>query len=304
MRDPVFDLPSCLLSELESSGLGKGDRGELIGMILCLMARDAAAKKLYSSIISVPNFIQELLNSSADDLHSKPALAQTLKEANQTLQDTFCQSKIYFNHFIKFCDTRIINRKYFLRLIAHGAAGLGCTDFQYGLDIVIPFLYWNSLLQQENVSAFIIQVKNNQTFQVNPCDWVFELMNPYHIGFLDKSKTTPVPIIRMVFTLASTTPAVVMLQPPKRMQPPRDAVHQSKLWFDKFTTSDIWCAMASHKTFLPIKDDSVFRKILLRCGVFPHIYSKESESLQIATRSMYPGTNVHPAHWHFFDELR
>jgi hypothetical protein len=155
-----------------------------------------------------------------------------------------------------------------LRLIARGAAGL-CADFQYGLDIVIPFLYWDSLLQQENVSAFIIQVKNNQTFQANPCDWVFDLMNPYHIGFFDKNETTPVPIIRMVFALASTTPAVVVLQPPERMQPPRDAVYQSKFQADKYTSFDIWCAMASHKTFLPIKDDFVFNENSTPLPCFP-----------------------------------
>jgi len=301
MRDPVFDLPGCLLSELELSGLNKGDRGELVGMTLCLMARDAAAKRLDSPVVPVLDFIQELLNPSADVLHAKPVRVRTPEEADKTLEDTFRGSKIYFNHFIKFRDPRIINQKYLLRLIARGAAGL-CADFQYGIDIVIPFLCWDSLLQQENVSAFFLQIKNNQDFQANPCEWVFDLMNPYHIQFFDKSEARPVPIIRMVFALASTTPAVVVLQHPERTQPPRDAAYQATFLADKYTSFDIWCAMASHKTFLPIKNDFIFNEILLRSRVFPDIYNlKESEGLQNVTRSMHPGTDVHPAHWRFFE---
>ena len=43
MRSPAFDLPRSLLTELELPGLNKGERGELVVMILCLEARDAAA---------------------------------------------------------------------------------------------------------------------------------------------------------------------------------------------------------------------------------------------------------------------
>ena len=301
MRDPVFDLPRCLLSELELSGLNKGDRGELIGMTLCLMARDAAAKRLDNTIVPVVDFIQELLTPSAEVLCSKPVRLRTPQDANKTLQETFRGSSIYFNHFIKLRDPRCINRKYLLRLIARGAAAL-CADFQYGIDIVIPFLFWDRILQQENVTAFILQIKNNQGFQANPCEWVFDLMNPYNIGFLDESETNPVPIIRMVFSLASTTPAVVVLQRPERTQPAREGAFRAKFQADGYTSFDIWCARASHETFLPIKDDIVFNDILLRSRVFPDVYErKESDGLQNATRSMNPGTDVHPAHWLFFE---
>ena len=301
MKDPVFDLPRCLLSELELSGLNKGDRGELIGMTLCLMARDAATKRLDKPIIPVRDFIQELLVPSADVLLSMPIRARTSEEADKTLEDTFRGSNIFFNHFVKFRDPRVINRKYLLRLIARGAAGL-CADFQYGTDIVIPFLFRDSLLQEENVSAIILQIKNNLGFQSNPCDWIFDMMNPYHIGFFDESETKLVPIIRMVFALASTTPAVVVLQRPERMQPQRGAACKAKFQVDEYTSFDIWCAKASHKTFLPIKDDFIFNEILLRSRVFPDVYErKESDGLQNATRSMYPATDVHPAHWFFFE---
>jgi hypothetical protein len=67
MRNPAFDLPCCLLAELEHPGLDKGDRGELIVMTLCLQARDAAATRLQSRIIPVNDFIRELIAPTAHD---------------------------------------------------------------------------------------------------------------------------------------------------------------------------------------------------------------------------------------------
>jgi len=297
MKSPAFDLPRSLLSELEQSGLSKGDRGELIGMTLCLMGHDAAAKKLDSQVIPVCDFIRELLVPSAHVLHSKPVQATTSSQADKTFKDTFCKSNIFFSHFVKFRDHRVINRKYLWRLIARGAAGL-CADYQYGLDIVIPFLYWDHTLQQRNVSAFFIQCKNNATFLANPREYLFDMMNPYHIQFFDKDEIDPVPVIRMVFALASPIADVVLLGRPERVQPPRDGAFKTKFQEDQYTAFDIWCAKASHETFLPIKDDTVFTELLLRSSVFPNVYErKKSNGLQNATRSMNPGTDVHPAHW-------
>lgn len=125
-------------------------------------------------------------------------------------------------------------------------------------------------------------------------------MNPYYNHFFDMDESKPVPIIRMVFALASMTPAVVVLQPPPRTQPPRDAAISAKFSVDKYTSFDIWCAMVSSKTFLPVKDDLLFHEMLLRSRFFPDVYQrKKTEGLQNTTRSMNPGTDVHPAHWHF-----
>jgi hypothetical protein len=103
MQSPAFDLPHSLLTELELPGLDKGSCGELIVMTLCLEARDTAAKRLQSRVIPVNDFIRELLaeTSHEDILGSKPIIARTCDEANKTFEDTFCNSGIYFNHFIK-----------------------------------------------------------------------------------------------------------------------------------------------------------------------------------------------------------
>jgi len=122
MNNPAFDLSRSLLTELENQGLDKGNRGELIGMTLCLLARDAAVKKLDNRVIPVSAFIRELVAPSDRILNSKPVRARTPDAAQKSFEDTFCHSNIFFNHFVKFRDRNVINRRYLWRLIARGAA--------------------------------------------------------------------------------------------------------------------------------------------------------------------------------------
>ena len=304
MRSPAFDLPRSLLTELELPGLDKGDRGELIVMTLCLEARDAAAMRLQNRVIPVIDFIRELLVPGAHDdvLGSMPIMARTSDEANSTLEDTFRNSKIYFNHFIKLRNRKTINRNFLWGLIARGAAAQ-CADYQYGMDVIVPFLYWDSILRRENVSAFLIQGKNDETYQAKPHLDLFDRMSPYQnsVGFFDVDESHPLPVIRMVFALASKTPCVTVIKPAERIQPERRGAHKPAFKGDKYTAFDIWCGKASRETYRPIKDDGIFEKLLLRSRVFPDVYeSKKSESIQNATRNMNPATDVHHAHWEWF----
>ena len=74
---------------------------------------------------------------------------------------------MYFNHFIKLRDRRVIKREYLWRLIVRGAAGI-CVDCQDGIDIIIPFLYRDDTLQSNDVSALFIQSKNDPSFRDKP----------------------------------------------------------------------------------------------------------------------------------------
>jgi hypothetical protein len=213
-----------LLTELELPGLDKGSRGELIVMTLCLEAHDTAAKRLQSRVIPVNDFIRKLLAETSHKgvLGSKPIIARTCDEANKTFEDTFCNSRVYFHHFIKLHNSEAVNRNFLWRLIARGAAAQ-CADYQYGVDIIVPFLYWDSILRRENVSAFFIQGKNDEKFQETPRLHLFDRMNPCEnsLGFFNPKETHPVPVIRMVFALASKTPCVTVIKSPERIQPPR-----------------------------------------------------------------------------------
>ena len=112
-------------------------------MTLCLEAHDMAAKRLQSQVIPVSDFIHKLLaeTSHEDILGSKPIIARTCNnKANKTFKDPFCNSRIYFNHFIKLHNPEAINRNFFWCLIACGVAAK-CADYQYGVDIIVPFIY-------------------------------------------------------------------------------------------------------------------------------------------------------------------
>ena len=304
MSNPAFNLPRCLLTELECQGLDKGNRGELIGMALCLLARDAAVKnesddRVTTQVIPVSSFIRELVASPDHILNSNPVRARTSDEARKTFEETFSKSNIFFNHFVKFRDRGVINRCYLWLLIVRGAAGL-CADFQFGVDIVIPFVFFDRRLRRINVSAIFIQCKNDASFQTTPRQYLFDMMNPFDIQFFDETETNPLPVIRMVFALASPTARVEVLKCPDRVQPPRPGGFQAKFQADKYTSFDIWCAKASHDTFRPVKDseDDMFQKLLLRFRIYPDVYDeKRTEGLQTVTRSMNPASGVHPAHY-------
>ena len=175
-------------------------------MTLCLLAQDVAVTRLQSHIVPVNNFIQELIAPASHDevLHSKPIMARTPDEVNKTLEETFCQSRIYFNHFIKLRNRQVVSQKFLWHLIACGATGI-CADYQYSIDIIVPFLYWDQILKRENVSAFLYQGKNNAKFKADPVKYLFDMMNSYQTQFFDQDEPSLVPIIHMVFALASPT---------------------------------------------------------------------------------------------------
>lgn len=87
------------------------------------------------------------------------------------------------------------------------------VDQEYGIDLIIPFIFRDKTLQETNVSAVIIQSKNDKRFTATPTHYLFKMMRPYHIRFFNEGDI-PVPIIRMVFALGSPTPCVTVLERP------------------------------------------------------------------------------------------
>ena len=136
-------------------------------------------------------------------MQSRAIPLQVPEEANKSFRATFGKSKMFFNHFVKLYDNEIINRQLLWILIARGAAGI-CAHYQIGIDIVIPFLFWDHRLRRENISAIFIQCKNNKTFQGVPKQHLFDMMDPYYMHFFDEKETAPLPeaVICMVFALA------------------------------------------------------------------------------------------------------
>jgi hypothetical protein len=102
MSNPKFDLPKSLLRELQIPGLDKGNRGELVTLVLLLLACDKAVTntKTNTRAASVHEFFKNLLNSDdyAELLGARPSRQKN--ESVATFRETFSKSKIFFNHFI------------------------------------------------------------------------------------------------------------------------------------------------------------------------------------------------------------
>jgi hypothetical protein len=305
----TFHLPRALLSEFERPGLDKGDRGELICLVLLLMARDVAAQQTSSGAIEVLLFMRTLLASKWSPIifDSKPARCSTNAEEQRPFSEVFAGSKMHFNHFIKVHDFKVINRAFLWRLIARGAAVL-CANYQWGVDILLPFLYFDNKVGRDNVSAIFIQVKNDKRFSSRPCLFLFDAMNPYFLGFFDVDEQKPVPIIRMVFALAANKACVEAVEnAPLRRNPPRNARSKGKKQASvcaAYTAYDIWCAGTSAETFSVVEpgDEDVYSELLKVSRLFPGAYEAytKTESAKSARRNMNPGTAAHADHWSRF----
>jgi hypothetical protein len=305
----VFDLPRALLGELEGPGLDKGDRGELICLVLLLIARDVAVQEKGSAAIEVLLFMQKLLASKWSPIvfDSKPARCRTSADDQRPFSAVFARSKMYFNHFIKVHDFKVINRAFLWLLIARGAAVL-CADNQGGIDVLLPFLYLDNKLGRDNVSGIFIQVKNYKNFSSTPNLFLFDAMNPYFLGFFDMDEQKPVPIIRMVFALAASEACVKAVEyAPLRKNPPRRATSKEKKRArpcPAYMAYDIWCAGTSAETFSVVEpgDEQVYSELLKVSRLFPGVYEAHTKigSAKSARRNMNPGTAAHPDHWSQF----
>jgi hypothetical protein len=111
------------------------------------------------------------------------------------------------------------------------------------------------------VTAILVQVKNDTSFGENVHSYLFDAMEPFNINLFDEGME-PLPIIRMVFALASKTSAVKNVLSGRTS--PRLASNP-----DAFTSYDIWCAGVDRKTFPLIDNDLSAYPQLLKRARFP-----------------------------------
>jgi len=301
MAHPTFDLPRSLLRELQTPGLDKGSRAELVALVLLLLACDKAAATTATTTraFSVDEFFKNLLNS--DDyvklLEAEPSRWKS--DVEPTFRESFKNSNIYFNHFIKIDDS---NRKYLWMLVARGAA-IRCANGQVGIDILMPFTYCDDKLGRRNVSAILIHVENDRRFSTTPIRWLFDGMNPFFVGVFNHSDE-PLPVIRMVFALSSAKSGVTIMEP-ERAKYLRKAENKKAKKSSPYTSYDIWCAGAFAETFAVIKktEEDVYEQLLKVCNPFPESYKStlglpEQEAQR---RSMNPGSMLDVDHWGAFE---
>lgn len=288
-----------LLSHIKHSHLDAGARGELVVALLALLARDNALRILkppldpptvsklkvkYADhlkedgaqrVVRVIDFLKALLPQSCHEQLDNhiPSECLTPDASLETLGETFKHAHIWFNHFVKVHDVAGVNEDHLWRFLVRGA-GIICTN-NSSINILIPILF-NNRLCEENISAILIQVKNDPSYKASIKYGTFESMNPF--GVFSEKVTSPRPIIRMMFALASDITAVEFGRP-------ASSSHETKRSSSKATSKrkpssklnpkpqpdkpkctiyDIWCAGASSSIFQVIgpDDDNVYQELL------------------------------------------
>lgn len=260
VHPPLYGLFQVLYEHIQHSSLDLGTMGELVAAVLLLDARDRAKTCTIPPgitppgecetpvgevdvlkhdgverrrIVTLPQFLTALIGTQYIEtcLSSLPATYRTPNDAETTLETAFKDYLLYFNHFIKASSFGVINRKY-LRLAMSRGAAIICAENQEAINIVIPCLHGTDLLK-EKISVILLQIKNSRAYTTSIKPLLFTAMDPFECGVFDEDEE-PLPIVRMVFSLASKEPTVT----------PRTGSSPAR-----YTAYDIWCAGATEETF-------------------------------------------------------
>jgi hypothetical protein len=261
MQQPRFRSCQSLRNILQWPGMSKGDRGELITCNISIDTLDSVMfenGQLKSLSVEVTSYFQALF---ASDIYTKKIQSMLpSKSADEgrecTFATTFANSRIYVTHFIKVYDYNVLSVEFLAKCVARGVAIL-CADNQYAVDIVIPIVIdKDKPLTKENVTALLLQSKNNADYKTHMFPSLFHIMDPYALGIFDRSTRNPPPVIRMVYALASDKSGVCVVERPERKVLPREAKEKAaKTNLNKYayTSFDIWCGKASSSTFQAIQ---------------------------------------------------
>jgi hypothetical protein len=309
-------LRSCqsLRNILQWPGMSKGDRGELITCNISIDTLDSVMfvnRQLKSLSVEVTSYFQALFASDIYTKKIQSMLPSRLadKGREHTFAATFANSCIYVTHFIKVYDYNVLSVEFLAKCAARGAA-IVCADYQRAVDVVIPVIIdKDKPLTKDNVTALLLQSKNDVSYTTKVFPSLFHIMDPYALGIFDRSTRNPPPVIRMVYALASRKSGVCVVKPPSRKNPPRAAKAKAakeqaaKTKIDKYayTSFDIWCAQASSLTFRAIQthENGIYAELLKLSGDVPMMFNTPEEYLASTAMSMYPCGTSNAAHWQF-----
>ena len=169
MWETKFSMTNALKLVLSGFCINQGDHGELLVATLFTCARDL----LVNSKPPIPAQIQLCHSFSVNNLFShlftnmsfKIILAAKLSLCHLNavklpFGETFKDTHMHFNHFIKPQEQAVIMCGNLLLYLASGVVALG-TSCQQGFNSVYPFIYGGPELFYMQVGFILIQVKND-----------------------------------------------------------------------------------------------------------------------------------------------
>ncbi|KAI9464318.1 hypothetical protein HD554DRAFT_2315894 [Boletus coccyginus] len=280
MSTEQFKPATALKTILGGFSVDRGDRGELLVMLLLIIARDIAVGFPNDFGFPRSGFRWCSVKAFLSGLFVESAWTAAIGD-RQSAMEKVLDSKLYFTHFIKVHQHEMLNPKSIVRLMTRGAAIL-CANSQKGVDLIIPFTRGG--LTTQDLGVILVQVKNSMAYTANPIPKEFEGMS------LDPLSN--IPTIQLFFSLAAKHDCLVVVDTPKL--PP--------------DTFNFWIAGLSSKILHPVgvEGDAVWKGLLDASYGWQEVYlehgrsAKERENrekLMNIRRSMYPGGAMAGAHW-------
>ncbi|EAU82803.2 hypothetical protein CC1G_11320 [Coprinopsis cinerea okayama7 len=237
---------AVVANNINSWGVDKGVMGEFVMSMIWMAARDdLVVRKAHTldrrpwnpyghSVVTVSDWMKQLLpamhHSDLDDM--LPSIGE-----GAPFTQAFAECRIWCNHFIQVQSFSILNTRFLCALLSNGI-GVLCARGQPGIDMLWIGLRGDEI-REDNLVLILGQAKNDRCFTANPDRVVLDTMDPINLRICDPNRS--IPVIRMVFALASEKPGVTLLAPPTRRSPRAKA--------SQFTSYDFWFAGAGPSTF-------------------------------------------------------
>ncbi|PCH44720.1 hypothetical protein WOLCODRAFT_105540 [Wolfiporia cocos MD-104 SS10] len=300
LKDKRFDAPGALRKILSGQFVNQGDRGEVIVLLLLVMARDAAVgppnvfgRPEHGRVFKVVDFLASLFKKSEDVLSAMPSIGKEGLELE--LKNILATAHMHFNHFIKVHQHSLMKRTYLARYPARGA-GLICGNSQVGIDGVIAFSAQERRMSVRNTGLIIWQVKLDKIYTSTPKWDMFSSMDPATLGIFDGEgnlspdeglNDRPVPIIRIVFALAAKK-SCLKVRPMEFAEPD-----------PRYRTYDFWCAGLDRNIFRPITaaQENSWKGIRGFCNGWEDDYASIGVARKQLRREMNAGAGAYKEHF-------
>ncbi|KAG6843442.1 hypothetical protein H0H87_004567, partial [Tephrocybe sp. NHM501043] len=240
----------------------------------------------YDLVFTVPSFLRNLF--SIDFSHALPSRCHP-SHKGQTLSSLLATAKLNFNHFIKVHEYAAIRDPNLRRALARGA-GLLCANNQPGVDLCIPFTFGDDHLQKDSTTAVLLQINNGPKITEAKMDDLFDLMDPILLGILSDKTPNPMPVIRIVLSLASSKSSIVIRQN-----------DDSK---SKFTSFDFFCSGISHNVFRHVRkeDEKLWNKLVEASSPWKQIYTPALSKGKVLRRAQNPLAATEPGFYSAYSE--
>lgn len=291
-----ISIPKALLRVLDTTTIVQSDRGELFAMAILLSARDKVCespRKGETRPIPLLEFFKSLFVEAAltKILRSKPFCRHEDIEP-KTFQDFFKDSFCHFTHFVRVEDSKVLTAEFVCSMMIRGAAIL-CKVGEAAIDIVFGACLNGEALTPDNMVMLAVQVKNDQSLSTPRQDF-FSAMKPQCIDFSRANLGKRLPVIRMVFSLASNPEEVTVF----KEHPSNVVTHSADTAnLPEFMAYDIW--VGGIGLFAPVTKNRLAREEwsdLLRRNLPQNTLYKNSDTEHLI-RSMNPGTCEAGPHW-------